>query len=356
VGGLPNICIASWEIENMEWASPKKDVRVSVKLLNKGGSQARAVTAKLLATRESARVIDNASSFGSIDVNKIKETDEPFTFTVQVDSIEMERFQLVISDRDKHEWKDFIDVPIMTDQPEIKDYKIADGKTFQIAEAGDDTVSLFLGRGNGDGMANPGESIVILTGDEKLYRRTFLYTSDPYINPGGINTRVSDNWGNYDHVGGSAKYSVPIISSDCPEDHRVEFFTEYWLPDYPDHIIRRGKITLNVSGEDHTPPLIRWVRLPGNNTLLVKIHDGGKIQYARATLRSRDDPMKNDPGLSIEAELNDDGVGGDKAAGDNVFSCKIPEQKFGLYTLAIETADIYGNIMVEKEPRVFVIH
>ncbi|MCK4853991.1 MAG: hypothetical protein KAT31_07010, partial [Bacteroidales bacterium] len=196
----------------------------------------------------------------------------------------------------------------------------------------------------------------ILTGDPNLYRRTFLYTSDPYVNPGGINTRVSDSWGSYDHVGGSAKYSVPIISSDCPENHSVEFFAEYWLPDYPDHIIKRGKITISVSGEDHTAPTVHWVQLTGDNTLQSRIYDGGKIQYAKAILRSTDDPMKDDPGLLLEVELNDEGAAGDRVAGDHVFSIKIPEQKFGLYTLEIETADINGNIRVEKDPRTYVIH
>ena len=352
----PNICIASWEIENMGWAGPKKDVRVSVRLLNKGGSRAGGVTAKLLGTRKSARVLHNTSTYGSLAVNETKNPDGPFTFSVQADSIEMERFKLIITDQDKHEWTEFIDIPVMTDQPEITDFEIADGKTFQIAEAGDDTVTLLLGTGNGDGAANPGESIVILTGGPDLYRRTFLYTSDPYVNPGGINTRVSDSWGSYDHVGGSAKYSVPLISSDCPEDHQVEFFAEYWLPDYPDHIIKRGKITISVSGEDHTAPLVRWVQLPGNNTLQARIHDGGKIQYVKASLRSRDDPMKDDPGHYLEVELNDDGEAGDRAAGDNVFSVRIPEQKFGLYTLEIESADINGNVRIEKDPRIYVLY
>jgi hypothetical protein len=66
--------------------------------------------------------------------------------------------------------------------------------------------------------------------------------------------------------------------------------------------------------------------------------------------------MKDDPGRYLEVELNDDGMEGDKVAGDNVFSIKIPEQKFGLYTLEIEAADINGNIRVEKDPRIYVIH
>ncbi len=117
VGAPPNICIASWEIENVGWASPLKDVKVSVKLLNKGGSSAEGVRAKLLETRKSARIIHAESTYGGIAVNETKEPEGPFTFYVQVDSIEMERFKLIITDEDKNEWIDYIDIPLMTDQP-----------------------------------------------------------------------------------------------------------------------------------------------------------------------------------------------------------------------------------------------
>ena len=75
-----------------------------------------------------------------------------------------------------------MEIPIMPEQPEITDFKIADGKFFEVMEAGDDTVTAFLGIGNGDGMANPGESIVVLIKDQNVYRRAFLYTSDQYVN------------------------------------------------------------------------------------------------------------------------------------------------------------------------------
>ncbi len=64
---------------------------------------------------------------------------------------------------------------------------------------------------------------------------------DRFINPNGINTRVSDNWGSYDHVGGSAKYSVPLISSACPGGQVIGFIAEYWLPDNPESYYKAGK-------------------------------------------------------------------------------------------------------------------
>ena len=343
VEALPNISMASYGIENMSWATPGKEVAISVKLLNKGGLVAGGVKAKLVATRNSANVLQGETVYGSIAPNEIRDPHIPFTFIVQSDRIEMERFKLIISDENSNKWSDFIDVPLRADQPEIKDFEIADGSIFEVAEAGDDTATVFLGAGNGDGVANPGESIVILIKDQDRYWRTYLHTSDKYVNQSGINIRVSDNWGSYDHVGGSAKYSVPVISSDCPENHRIEFFAEYWLPDYPNHIIKRGKVKVKVNGTDTTPPTVQWVKGSGDNVIEAKVYDGGKIQTVKAKLISGDNPEK-----ILEIELKDEG--------NNIFSRKIPDQKFGLYSVEIEALDSFGNRVVEKRSDVIVIH
>ncbi len=347
----PNICIASFEIENMSWATQKKDVSISIKLLNKGGIKAEGVKAKLLATRNSVNVIHNKSQYGNIAVNEIKDTNIPFTFFVRSDSIEIERFKLLITDKNNNEWSEFIEIPLKTDQPEINNFEIADGKIFSVAVAGDDTATVYLGAGNGDGVANPGESIVILIKDQDKYWRTYLYTSDKYVNPLGINIRISDNWGSYDHVGGSAKYSVPVLSSDCPGNHMVEFFAEYWLPDYPYHIIKRGKVKIKVTGQDSTPPKTGWVQISGDNVIQARIYDGSKIQSVIAKLISKDNPEE-----FFKVELKDNGKEGDRAEADNVFSKKIPDRKFGLYNIEIEATDSFGNKMVEKKSDVFVLH
>jgi len=47
---------------------------------------------------------------------------------------------------------------------------------------------------------------------------------------------------------------------------------------------------------------------------------------------------------------------GDKAEGDNVFSKKIPEQKFGFYRVIIEATDSFGNILIEEASEEFLLH
>ncbi len=348
---IPNLSLASFEIDNMNWAAPMKNEKISIKLLNKGGIKVDGVRAELNATRNSVNIIGGESEFGSIAVNEIKNSKTPFIFYVNADSIEIVKFKLVIKDKENRKWSEFFEVPIKVSQPEFKNIVIADGKRFTVARAGTSKTTISLGAGNGDGAANPGESIAILVNDQNNYWRTYLYTSDKYVNPGGINPRLSDNWGSYDHVGGSAKYSIPVISSDCPQNHIIEFFAEYWLPDYPDHIIKRGKVIIKVTGEDRTPPQVRWVKIPGDNIIQAKVFDGGKIEYVKATLRYRNDPKK-----IFDIILNDDGIDGDRIKEDNVFSKKISEQKFGLYNVEIETADFLGNKSIGKISDIFTLY
>jgi S-formylglutathione hydrolase FrmB len=347
----PNICIAKVEIDNTQWATHKKDIDVSIKLLNKGFSEAKNLTAKLSAIRSNAVVKQGESKFGNIAMNELKSCEIPFSFRVENDSIEIEKFKLTIQDDNKNKWIDFFEIPLKKDVPEIKDFEIADGKIFTVAKGGTDVETIFLGSGNGDGIANPGESLVILVKDKNKYWRTDLTVADKYVNPFGMNTRRSDDWTPFDHVGASAKYSVPLIASDCPENHTIDFFAEYWLPEYPFHIIKQGIIKIEVKGKDNTPPNISGVQVSEDNIIHTKIYDGSKIQSVKATFILKDDPSK-----IFEVELTDDGMEGDNVAGDNVFSKKIPEQKFGIYRVILEATDSFRNKITQEVPEIFVVH
>ena len=346
-----NICIAAVDIENMSWATNGKDVSLCIKILNKGMSMAKKIVAKLSATRKSANIIKGQSEFGSIGVNEIKTCQTPFSFRVQADSIEIAKFKLTLKDEHNNEWVDFFELPLKKNLPGIKDFEIADGKIFTVAKGGVDSETILLGRGNADGIANPGESIVLLVKDQNKYRRTSLFSSDQFINPFGINVRQSDDWTDFDHVGASAKYNVSLIGSNCPENHNIDFFAEYWLPDYPLHIIKQGVIKIKVQGRDTSPPQMGWVDIPGDNIIHVKVYDGSKIQSVKARLILKENPEK-----SFEVELKDDGLAEDSAGGDRVFSKKIPEQKFGFYRVVVEAIDSFGNKMIEEAPGEFLLH
>ncbi len=351
-----NIAVASWKIVNREWATHNKEANIAVKLLNKGTKSSGQLTAGLEAFRKSADITKAESVVQNIKPGEIKTSPAEFTFIVS-DTVEIERLKLIIRDENGNEWVNNIDVPIKTDSPLTTDFIIADGKEFEVAAAGDDTVSTFLGKGNGDGIANPGESIVILINDNGRYHRALLYSTDSYINPAGIHVRKSDNWGSYDHVGGSAKYSIPVIASNTPNGHNAKFFYEYWLPDYPDHIIKRGVVNIRIEGNDKTPPELQWVKMYGDNTIHASLFDGGEISEVRARFTLTDTPsMAGTPVKTFDIELFDNGMNGDRTSSDSVFGSKIKEMGFGLYKVQIEAKDIFGNKMIKDWDEVMVVH
>jgi hypothetical protein len=347
----PNLCVASVKTENMPWAIAGRTVGISIKLLNRGITDAEKVVAVLSATRDNAKVLKSESEFGRISVDALRDCTSPFNFIVNPDTIEIEKFKLTIRDAGNHEWVEYIEIPIRKELPGIVQFEIADGKVFTVAAGGVDSTTMMLGTGNGDGIANPGESIVVLVKEKNRFWRTGLYTTDPFINAGGTNIRLSDNWGNYDHVGGSAKYSIPLISSACPQNHTIDFFATYWLPAYPEHIIRQGKITFAVNGKDITPPVIRKVSVSGDNTVEVKAYDGSEIKKLKVRFTAEKDPSR-----TFEVVLNDEGMDGDRVENDQLFCKKLSEQKFGIFLMEVEVTDLFGNTTTKKPEGKFVFH
>lgn len=353
----PVLTIASVDLQGRRWATHGADIAVTVKILNKGGAPAENIQAMLTATRPTATVSKGKASLGDIPVNEVKAATTALVFRVASGSVEVERLKLTLKDDRGNVWEDHFDIELKEAAGRITDFIVADGKTFAVAKAGTQTETVMLGEGNGDGVANPGESIVILVKDQDKLWRTDLAGGDPYLNPFGIKVRKSDNWASTDHVGGSAKYDVPLISSDCPQNHPLEFFVEYWLPDPPLHVRRQGVVRFPVKGNDTTSPSVGWVVVSGDNVVQVKVRDGASIKKVTATLIPDDQTKRQDNTKSeIASILSDDGHDGDRTAGDLVFSQKIADQYFGVYRLVITAEDAFGNTTTHKPEETFVLH
>lgn len=344
-----NLAITSVDLQARGWATAGEVTPVVLTILNKGLSASGKIQATLSATRPSARVVKGDVTIGSIPVNKTEGIS--VSFVVNVDTVEVERFRLSLRDDKQNEWVQFFEIRFQRKLNALKDFVIADGKTFAVADAGNSMDTLELGRGNGDGVANPGESIVILVRDQGKLWRTDLTGKDPHVNARGINIRKSDSWSSFDHVGASAKYDVPLISSDCPQNHRVQFAVEYWLPEYPLHIIRRGQVAITVKGKDTTAPAIGRVLVTGDNVLSAKLYDGSMIKNATATFTEIKDGKK-----TFQTSLTDDGRNGDRAPADHVFSQTIPSQVFGIFKVEIEVEDAFGNKARFEPEEEYVVH
>lgn len=348
---LPNLSVAAAELQDMRWATHGKDIKLNITILNKGLSPAKNISATITATRPTAQVKKGEITFGEIQAGELRTGQRSITVRVDTDSIAVEKFRITLRDEKGNEWIDHIEIPFRKNVPEINDFEIADGRTLTVVDGAVSTDTLLLGKGNGDGIANPGESIVVLVRDQNKLWRTDLTIADPYVNPFGINVRKSDSWSSFDHVGGSAKYDVPLIASDCPQNHPIEFLVEYWQPEYPLHIIKQGRVKLKVKGKDTTSPMIGRVLVTGDNVLQVQIYDGAKVRDVKAKLIPVNEKLK-----SVEATLNDEGQAGDRIANDGMFSQKIPDQVFGIFNIILEAEDAYGNKTVHQDDGMFVLH
>lgn len=80
--------------------------------LNKGFSKARDVRAKLVPFRNSASVVGEETEFGDIGESEFKRAKDSFVVEVLVDSVQVEKFTLVISDRENNLWEMEMESPI----------------------------------------------------------------------------------------------------------------------------------------------------------------------------------------------------------------------------------------------------
>lgn len=351
VDGKSELAVASFNLVNSGWATPGEDSELLLEILNKGLSAAKNISVEITPTKENTKVLKEKSAIAEIAVNEINKCKNPFKFRVVSDQCEVVQFEVIIKDSDTKISTQKIEIPVRKEVPLLSEFIIADGKDIAVASAGVDTVSMFLGKGNGDGIANPGESIVVLVKDSGMWRRCQLTFSDKYLNPFGVNQREEDRWAAYDKVGASFKYNVPLISSKCPQNHRVELLCEYWLPEYPLHHIKKGKVIIEIKGEDTTPPIFRWVHVKGDNTVVVNILDGADIKDVKARF-----VLKRDTKKFIEITLNDKGQNGDGVADDNVYSYTIPTSRFNKYSLLIEASDEFGNIQKYEDEKTYILH
>ncbi|HUQ67705.1 MAG TPA: alpha/beta hydrolase-fold protein [Flavitalea sp.] len=346
----PQLAVADVTLHDVGWATQGREIKLGLRILNKGMAIAKNVHATISPFRKNVKVIKGDASIGVIGLNEIKGA-AAVSFISNTDSIEIIKLRVDIKDDNNNQWTEYIDVPVKKQVQEIKDFEIADGRIVSVVRSGVDIESILLGKGNGDGIANRGETIVVLVKDSGKLWRTDLTFSDRYLNQGDVVSRKSDNWTNMDHVGGSAKYDEVLISAEYPHDSTVETFAEYWLPRYPMHIIKQGVIKFKVSGKDATPPTINDIQLHGDNVIEVKITDGSNISDVSAKLIKQNEFEK-----MIDLQLKDDGKDGDKTANDHIYSMRLHDQKFGIYRIIVEAADSSGNKSSREGNGSFVAH
>ncbi len=132
-----------------------------------------------------------------------------------------------------------VEIPISPPVENTSNFRISDDMILLVYQRAVRKKAVTPGTGNGDVQANIGERIAILLPDGDTYRAAELFTNDTCID---LTKRVSDECGEYDHVGASVKYLLPLIRSGCVPGHVVRTLTRVQLPDKPNDKIRYAAI------------------------------------------------------------------------------------------------------------------
>jgi S-formylglutathione hydrolase FrmB len=186
-------------------------------LFNKGGKAVDNIEIDLVSLDEDLEVIDDAQKAGPIQAG---DTNDKISFRIRSRSVDLDRAKLKLmvkySDRED---RFLLEVPFYSSENILESYQIADGRTF-ITDKGEE---IKFGEGNGDGIADPGERISILTQSDlrdDCWYGLKLYTDDPNI----IREKEEIIWSFRDtYIGNMRPTSEVFISPDCPEGHEIKF-------------------------------------------------------------------------------------------------------------------------------------
>jgi hypothetical protein len=230
------LALSGYQVEGAAWATAGEPVKYRLRIWNKGAAASRPVTLRWLSPNPGVDLSPMSSEAPAIAPGQ--STDVPLTVTVKDPKRAVVKIVAVQGDTRLP-----IEIPLFPPAKPFADFRIADGQQVRIFQHATEKAEIVLGDGNSDGKANAGERIAILLPEDDVYRAAELFTNDACVD----NTlRAFDDWTDYDQVGASAKYSLPLIKPDCPAGHVIHALARVLLPDKPNHAMRYAAIEFPV--------------------------------------------------------------------------------------------------------------
>lgn len=195
----------------------KQPTTLRLRLLNRGSQTARGLSVKLSTSTPGVYIQNPEIPLTEIPAGQLAWSPATFSVTAANEppadgSSPYIRFQVEIKDKEGHVWKDEFEALAMFDVPEFTAIGIDDGD------------SEIFGSGNGNNIAEPGETIMIY----QYSHRTKLYFEDPYIESEKLHDDLQpDKWGD-----GYALSSLIRISKNCPPGHVIRFLACYEVKEW----------------------------------------------------------------------------------------------------------------------------
>lgn len=210
-----------------------------IHLFNRGGSIGKGLKITMTTNTEGVTIANPTIEINDIPAGNAIWLDKVFKVTANnkptIDGSPFKiRFNLIVSDDNNQIWIDEFDAPVFYNVPEFTNIGIDDGD------------SEIFGHGNGDNIADPGESVMIYEITNGSHRLR-LYYDDPYIDSERLYDEIQpDKWGD-----GYSLSSIIHIADNCPPGHKIKFLANYEVKDWK--AIRRdvfwGTFTIIIGGD-----------------------------------------------------------------------------------------------------------
>jgi enterochelin esterase-like enzyme len=216
-GDKPDLIVAGYAFEDgKRYLRAGQIHKLTLTLFNRAGlpSQQTNVKVELLPPDDAAfEVVEDAGTVTLTDKDRIT----PVTFNVRTNKKapthgEPAWIKVGVKIHAQEVFEDEVVLPVFFDVPALNDIKVDDGRMIR---------DKAYGKGNGDGIASPGEHVLLYAGDHRLR----LYTDDPYVDP--IAERMVDEVIPSRWPDGFTQSSLVRISENCPDGHVIRFLASY---------------------------------------------------------------------------------------------------------------------------------
>lgn len=216
-GDKPDLIVAGYTLEDgKRYLRAGQTHKLTLMLFNRGGLPSRKTNVKVELLPPDDAAFEVMGSSGTITLTAKKRI-IPVTFNVRTNKRapphgEPAWIKAGVQIHTQDAFDDEVVLPVFFDVPVLNEVQVDDGRAIR---------DKAYGKGNGDGIASPGEHVMLYTGDHRLR----LYTDDPYID--AIGERLADEVVPSRWPDGFTQSSIVRISDNCPDGHVVRFLASY---------------------------------------------------------------------------------------------------------------------------------